>query len=97
LERKKSNPNPTFFSQKMERQMIMEMMIIELLNEIKDLKIQINNRDEWQKLQYQNYKDENDRLIQEIRTLLIQTNILVERLKRQDKEISKRKLINKHF
>lgn len=72
-------------------------MIIELLNEIRDLRAHIMNMEQWIKLQVESYKNQNEQLGVEIRTLVVQSNILAERIRFHEKRESKKKALNKHF
>lgn len=70
-------------------------MIHELLAEIQKLRGDILNMEQWLRIQVKSYQDEISRLCSEIRTLLVQTNVLVARIKHQDKLLENK--INKHF
>lgn len=72
------------------------VMIHELLAEIKNLQEQVANMKKWMHIQIQSYQDTIARLGCEIRTLLVQTNVLVARIKHQDKLLLQNG-INKHF
>lgn len=68
-------------------------MILELLNEIKQLKAMIFGMNQWMNIQINSYKDQITKLHTEIRILLTQTNILVNRIKQQEKQLKANKLI----
>lgn len=67
-----------------------EQLVFELLKEIKDMRVEFMCMRRWFEFQYESFRIINEQQAIEIRSLLIEVNVLVAKLK-------ERKSINKHF